>query len=107
MESKIEKDSINLSEIQDGKCALFKFVNENSLLKVGYQAFIKDIEGENFDEIIKNRKVVSLKWLLCEMGPANKMKLRLKKEIIWENKVVVIIAVGGKISFIFRSFFNT
>lgn len=90
------KGITDLSEIKDEACALFKLVNENSMLKVGFQAFIKDDEKENLEEIIKNRKVVSLKWPLCEMGPASKMKLRLQKDVTWENKVAVIISVGSK-----------
>ena len=86
---------------KDEDSVLFQFVNENNALKVGFCAFItNNISDEEIEFIVNDGKVIGLKWPQCQIGPANKIKFRLKPNTVWIDTAAKVIAVGGEYTFI-------
>jgi len=84
-----------VEEVNDEKCVLMEFPNENGNVAVGYLAWLSRKE-DDIQNIIKNRENVVTRWPKnCTIGPVTtKLKKKLQN-CEWTAHVVYIIGFGG------------
>lgn len=76
---------------------LFKFLNESDDLAIGFKEFIENpLSDEELSKIVKEERVISVKWPTCKIGPDAKMNDRLKKSPEFQFRLARVIAFGGK-----------
>lgn len=82
--------------MDNNKCLLLEFVNENGKISVGYQDWLQDkISGEEeYLNIIKQSSEVKIKWPNCDIAPVSIMKKRVRT-CEWKTVVTKILSFGG------------
>lgn len=85
-----------LLDMNDTKCILVEFSNENGNVAVGYFNWLMNSNENNIQSIIKNSENVIIHWpKQCLIdGAVTKMKKRLQT-CKWSMHVVKIIGFGG------------
>lgn len=88
-------------EMDNNKCLLLEFVNEDEKIAVGYQEWLQDkITGkEEYLDIIKKKSEVKVKWPNCDIAPASIMKKRVRI-CEWKTVVAKILSFGGMYMYI-------
>ncbi|XP_029157940.1 uncharacterized protein LOC114944929 isoform X2 [Nylanderia fulva] len=81
--------------MDNNKCLLLEFVNEDKKIAVGYQDWLQDkISGEKkYLDIIEKKSEVKIKWPNCDIAPALIMKKRVKT-CEWKTVVARILSFG-------------
>lgn len=82
--------------MDNNKCLLLEFINEDKKIVVGYQDWLQDkISGkEEYLNIIKKKSEVKIKWPNCDIAPASIMKKRVRTRE-WNTVVAKILSFGG------------
>lgn len=81
--------------MDNDKCFLLEFVNEDKKIAVGYQDWLQDIINgeEEYLNTIKTKREVKIKWPNCDIAPASVMKKRIKT-CKWDTVVAKILSFG-------------
>ncbi|XP_046389522.1 uncharacterized protein LOC124158463 isoform X2 [Ischnura elegans] len=93
-------DRRNVSLLDEEKCMVVEFVNEDSegeeiLLAVGYQNWLTDEDKKNLPSIVERKTTVNVLWPNCDVKPVREMKKNVKGMTIWQNTAVKILGIGG------------
>ncbi|CAL1682469.1 unnamed protein product [Lasius platythorax] len=79
--------------MDNNKCLLLEFVNEDKKIAVGYQDWLQDkISGEEeYLRTIKKKSEVKIKWPNCDITSASIMKKRVRT-CEWKTVVAKILS---------------
>jgi len=91
-----DTDLLQLLDMDDAKCILVEFSNENGNVAVGYFNWLMISNESNIQNVINNSEDVIIRWpKKCLIdGAVTKMKKRIKN-CKWSMHVVKIIGFGG------------
>ena len=82
--------------MDDSKCLVCEFKNEEGKVAVGYQEWLDaSFTTTELDAIIEKEIEVKTKWPICDIGPQNVMKKRLTEACKWETCVIRIHGYGS------------
>lgn len=87
--------------MDNNKCLLLEFVNEDKKISVGYQDWLRNkISGEEeYLNIMEKEIEVEIKWPNCDIAPASVMKKRMRT-CEWKTVVAKILSFGGTYMYI-------
>ncbi|XP_039314387.1 uncharacterized protein LOC120356874 [Solenopsis invicta] len=83
--------------MNNDKCILVEFANEDNSIAVGFQDWlVKDKDSEDLKIIVKNKTLVEILWPSCEIKSAQQMKKIVKSltKKDWITSAVRILAYG-------------
>ena len=91
---------------ENSASVLFKLLNRNNILEVGFRTFMVDYpkSDDEMKNLVEDEKVIALKWPQCKISEAATMRERLKNTE-WDFLVAKVIAYGGK-SLLYVYFFK-
>lgn len=92
-------------ELDNEKCLLLEFVNEDKKISVGFQSWLEDrnIGDKELSNIIKNKIEVKIKWPNCDIAPAI-IKKRIKT-CTFKTVVARILSFGGMYIYLYTFYF--
>lgn len=90
-----------LQNVDNNKCLLVEFVNEDNKISVGYQNWLKkQLSDDELEKIIESGEPVEYMWPKADIKPAAAMKKvvsKLNRKIDWTmNCAIKIYRYGGK-----------
>lgn len=94
-----------LVNIDVDKCILVEFTNEfdkddQKLLQIGYACWLSEDDEHSIDEIIKNQKVVVVKWPNCQIiGNCSRAFKSKLKCATFQDHAITVISHGSKYLF--------
>ncbi|XP_043464278.1 uncharacterized protein LOC122499820 [Leptopilina heterotoma] len=81
--------------MDDSKCLLLEFVNENCSIAVGFQEWILiPLSEQKLSHAIEMGIDTLIKWPDCDIEPASKMKKKVES-CNWKKCVAIILAAGS------------
>lgn len=91
-----EKARERVVDIDDKRCALFQFSNQNDQIKIGYQAWIKPKNLKQVEELIKEQTEIEIYWPInLNIVPTKTMR-KVLNTAQFCKEVVTIKSVGGR-----------